>query len=206
MFLFRLTSSWNYSNPIELLLMRQAHAAIQLPSTNYRYFTGEVDSHLVKWKWKNNWADQGILLEILTEFITYIHLVCRLTFLLFVVCFLLFKEFWEADVDLWFGNPFIILSCFVILPFKVLAAKFLSQTVLILSIWQTACWLFFFLATHFNRTETSKDALGLLFCSVSRNMYNLRNIKYSLLCSLLCRTRKRNGSCTEGLRKFRCTE
>lgn len=125
--------------------------------------------------------------------------VCRVFSML-----LLFREFWEADVDLLFGNPFIILSCFVILPFEVLAAKFLSQTVLILSIWQTVCWLFFFLATHFNTTETSKDALGLLFCSVSRNMYNLKNIKYSLLCSSLCRTR--NGSCTEGLRKFRCTE
>lgn len=53
--------------------------------------------------------------------------VCRVFSML-----LLFREFWEADVDLLFGNPFIILSCFVILPFEVLAAKFLSQTVLIL--------------------------------------------------------------------------
>jgi len=185
MSLNRRTSSWNYSNPIELLLMRQAYAAIQLPSTNYRCLTGEADSHLEKWKWKNKWTEQGALLEIPTEFLTCSYSVSKLTFLLFVrcsECFCFAGTSKKANVYLsLFHDPVLFCSP----PLKVLSAKFLSRTILILSIWQTVRWLFFFLATYFNRTETSKDALGLLFCSVSRNIYNLKNIKYSLLCFFL---------------------
>lgn len=129
---------------------------------------------------KNKWTAQESLLEIPTEF----NVCCsgsKLIFLLFVLCLEYFSG--SSEMLMYIYHCFIILSCFVISPFKVLPAKFFSQTIWILSIWQTVCWLFFFLATHFNRTEISRDALGLLFCSVSRSMQNLRNIKYSLLFS-----------------------
>lgn len=200
MSLSRLTASWNYCNPGELLLMRQASAAIQLPSTNSRYLTEEEDSHLEKnQNEKNKWTAQESLLEIPTEF-NICYSGSKVIFLLFVLCLEYFSG--SSEMLMYIYHCFIILSCFVISPFKVLPAKFFSQTIWILSIWQTVCWLFFFLATHFNRTEISRDALGLLFCSVSRSMQNLRNIKYSLLFSFffLCRTRKRNGSCTMRLR------
>lgn len=206
MALSRRTSSWNYSNPIELLLMRQAYAAIQLPSTNCRYFTGEAGSHLEKWKWKNNWTDEGTLLEILAEFITRTYSVSRLAFLLFVTWFESFCFSRSSEKLMYIYRRFIIPSCFVIPP-----SKFFLQSSLPKQFWS---FLFGKQRVDFSSSlphilielKQAKMPSAYFFCSVSRNLYNLKNIKYSSLCSLLCRARKRNGSRTKGLRKFRCTE
>lgn len=204
--LSRRTSSWNSSNPIELLLMRQAHAAIQLPSTNCRYSTGEADSHLAKWKWKNNWTDEGTLLEILAEFITRTYSVSRLAFLLFMMCFESFCFSRSSEKLMYIYHHFIIPSCFVIPPSKFFLLSSLPKQFWSSLVGKQCVDFSSSLPPILIELKQAKMPLAYFFCSVSRNLYNLQNIKYSSLCSLLCRARKRNGSRTKGLRKFRCTE